>query len=147
MRKGLFDNGLYLISQSLPACHSGSALDLPYIYDTTGKIKEPNLLKDAGGTAMTAVTDYMRGDLGGVFSSITGMGKKLMYQNSGAADRSKQSNTSPADVIMWSGCKDTQTSADASEAGQATGAMSYAFITALTKYPQRTFILMKSWCY
>ena len=60
-----------------------------------------------------------------------------MYQNNGGAERSKQQNTSPADVIMWSGCKDTQTSADANEAGKATGAMSYAFITALTKYPQR----------
>lgn len=33
---------------------------------------------------------------------------------------------------MWSGCKDSQTSADADEAGKATGAMSYAFITALS---------------
>ena len=86
---------------------------------------------------MVAVTDYMRGDLGGVFSSLTGMGKKFMNQNTGAVERSKQQNTSPADAISWSGCKDTQTSADAVEAGQATGAMSYAFITALTKYPQR----------
>ncbi|CAD6576300.1 MAG: Ca(2+)-dependent cysteine protease [Cyphobasidiales sp. Tagirdzhanova-0007] len=122
------------------SCHSGSALDLPYIYDTTGKIKEPNLLKDAGGAAMVAVTDYMRGDLGGVFSSLTGMGKKFMNQNTGAVERSKQQNTSPADAISWSGCKDTQTSADAVEAGQATGAMSYAFITALTKYPQQSYI-------
>lgn len=36
--------------------------------------------------------------------------------------------------IMWSGCKDSQTSADTSEAGQATGAMSYAFTTALSAY-------------
>lgn len=33
---------------------------------------------------------------------------------------------------MWSGCKDSQTSADTSEAGKATGAMSYAFTTALS---------------
>ena len=37
--------------------------------------------------------------------------------------------------ISWSGCKDSQTSADATEAGKATGAMSYAFIHALSKYP------------
>lgn len=82
---------------------------------------------------MGAVTSYMRGDLGGVFSSVMGVGKKIMNQNSGAAERSKQANTSPADVISWSGCKDTQTSADATEAGEATGAMSWAFITSLTK--------------
>ncbi|GAA5826335.1 hypothetical protein JCM5353_003798 [Sporobolomyces roseus] len=31
-------------------------------------------------------------------------------------------------------------SADTSMAGQATGAMSWAFITALTKYPQQSYI-------
>jgi len=122
------------------SCHSGSALDLPYIYDTSGNIKEPNLFKDAGSGALGAVTSYMKGDLGGVFSSVMGVGKKIMSSNSGASERTKQMNTSPADVIMWSGCKDSQTSADASEAGKATGAMSWAFITALTKYPQQTYI-------
>jgi hypothetical protein len=39
------------------------------------------------------------------------------------------------DVIQWSGCKDTQTSADTSAAGQATGAMSYAFISAMSAFP------------
>lgn len=48
-----------------------------------------------------------------------------MGSNSEAAEKTKQTRTSPADVIMWSGCKDSQTSADASEAGKATGAMSY----------------------
>jgi len=48
-----------------------------------------------------------------------------MGSNSDAAEKTKQTNTSPADVIMWSGCKDSQTSADATEAGKATGAMSY----------------------
>jgi len=122
------------------SCHSGSALDLPYMYDTSGKIKEPNFFKDAGMGAFGAVTSYMKGDLGGVFSNITSVGKKLMNQNSGAAEKTKQKNTSPADVLMWSGCKDTQTSADATEAGEATGAMSYAFIAALTKYPQQSYI-------
>jgi hypothetical protein len=78
-----------------------------------------------------------------------------MGSNSEAAERTKQTNTSPADVIMWSGCKDSQTSADATEAGKATGAMSYvrphrgslgrdaeiqAFIAALTKYPQQSYV-------
>ncbi|KAF8917434.1 caspase domain-containing protein [Mucidula mucida] len=30
------------------SCHSGSAMDLPYIYSTEGKIKEPNLAAEAG---------------------------------------------------------------------------------------------------
>lgn len=36
--------------------------------------------------------------------------------------------------ISWSGCKDSQTSADTAEAGQATGAMSYAFMTVLGEF-------------
>ena len=86
-----------------------------------GKIKEPNLLKDAGGATLLAVTKYAKGDLGGAVSSIFGLGKKIMGGQSGADEKTKMQNTSAADVIMWSGCKDDQTSADAQEAGQATG--------------------------
>lgn len=52
---------------------------------------------------MGAVTSYLKGDLGGVFTSITGVGKKIMSSNSGAADRAKQMNTSPAGrfYLIW----------------------------------------------
>jgi hypothetical protein len=70
-------------------------------YDTSGKIKEPNLFKDAGMGAVGAVTSYLKGDLGGVFSSLTGVGKKIMNSNSGAADRAKQMNTSPAGKLPF----------------------------------------------
>ena len=89
---------------------------------------------------MTAGMDYLRGDLVGAATSIWGMGKKFMQHanyDSAAAEETRQRNFSPADVISFSGCKDDQTSADASEAGQATGAMSWAFLTVLNKYPQR----------
>lgn len=112
---------------------------------------------------MTAVKSYMRGDLGGVFSSLAGVGKKVLGGNDSEEVR-KQTKTSPADCIQWSGCKDSQTSADTSEAGKATGAMSYAFITALStplslrppspsilicallaaKYPQQTYMYLNS---
>lgn len=48
------------------------------------------------------------------------------------SDQARRKNTSQADVIMFSGCKDDQTSADANEAGKATGAMSYAFTSKLS---------------
>jgi hypothetical protein len=37
------------------------------------------------------------------------LGKNIMNQNSGAAEKTKQSKTSPADAISFSGCKDSQT--------------------------------------
>jgi hypothetical protein len=68
----------------------------------------------------------MRGDLGGVAKGLMGLGKKVISGNK--ADKiSKATRTSPADAIQWSGCKDSQTSADAVEAGSATG---YVFLRA-----------------
>jgi hypothetical protein len=114
------------------SCHSGSALDLPYIYSTEGKVKEPNLAMEVGQGLFGAATAYARGDMGGVMQSVTGFVRSATTGRS-SQQRARQTKTSPADVISWSGCKDSQTSADAVEAGSATGAMSYAFIAALSK--------------
>lgn len=135
------------------SCHSATALDLPYVYSTEGKIKEPNLLAEAGQGLMGAAGSYLKGDLGGMVSGVFGVGKSLLGGNKNAMEKTRQTRTSPADVIMWSGCKDSQTSADTSEAGKATGAMSYvsgvarmrsthpqAFIAAMTKNPQQSYV-------
>lgn len=50
------------------------------------------MLADAGSGAMSAVTSYMRGDLGGVFKSVTGVGKKMMNGNS-AEQKTRQTKT------------------------------------------------------
>ncbi|THH15699.1 hypothetical protein EW146_g4816 [Bondarzewia mesenterica] len=121
------------------SCHSGSALDLPYLYSTEGKIKEPNLALEAGQGLLGAVSSYARGDMGGVFSSVTGLLKTATGGGQKANEYAKRTKTSAADVISWSGCKDSQTSADAYEAGSATGAMSYAFIAALSENPQQSY--------
>ncbi|KAF8204693.1 peptidase C14, caspase domain-containing protein [Pholiota molesta] len=102
------------------SCHSGSAM---------GKVKEPNLAAEAGQGLLSAVTSYARGDMSGVFKSAMGLVKTATGNTQKAERITRTTKTSPADVISWSGCKDSQTSADANEAGQATGAMSYAFVT------------------
>lgn len=151
------------------SCHSGTALDLPYIYSTQGILKEPNLAKEAGQGLLSAVSAYSRGDLGGVANNIVGFFKKASSGEEAYA-RSMAVKTSPADVVMFSGSKDNQTSyaplttrpsplalstllhsanltllfplsrADANIASQATGAMSWAFITALKKNPQQSYV-------
>lgn len=121
------------------SCHSGSALDLPYMYSTEGKIKEPNLLAEAGQGLLTSGMTYLKGDKMGAFKGLFDLAKKAAGSDSKADAYAKQTRTSPADVISWSGCKDDQTSADTSEAGQATGAMSYAFIEALSTGGQQTY--------
>ncbi|EEP77105.1 hypothetical protein UREG_01954 [Uncinocarpus reesii 1704] len=121
------------------SCHSGSALDLPYIYSTQGVLKEPNLAKEAGQGLLSVVSAYARGDMGSMVSTAMGFIKKATRGDE-SYQRAKQTKTSPADVIMWSGSKDVQTSADATINGQATGAMSWAFITALKKNPQQSYV-------
>ncbi|KAH7157189.1 caspase domain-containing protein [Dactylonectria macrodidyma] len=121
------------------SCHSGTALDLPYIYSTQGILKEPNLAKEAGQGLLGAISSYSQGDLGGVANNILGFIKKAANGDD-ARDRTIATKTSPADVIMWSGSKDDQTSADATIASQATGAMSWAFVSALKKHPQQSYV-------
>lgn len=91
------------------SCHSGSALDLPYIYSTQGVLKEPNLAKEAGQGLLGIVSSYARGDLGGIASTAMGLFKKATTGDD-TYQRNLRTKTSPADVIMWSGSKDTQTS-------------------------------------
>lgn len=91
------------------SCHSGTALDLPYIYSTQGILKEPNLAKEAGQGLLGAISAYSQGDLGGVANNIVGFFKKATSGDD-AYNRSLATKTSPADVIMLSGSKDDQTS-------------------------------------
>ena len=91
------------------SCHSGSALDLPYIYSTSGVLKEPNLAKEAGQGLLGIVSAYAKGDMGGIAGIAESFFKKASTGDS-AFERSRRTKTSPADVIMWSGSKDDQTS-------------------------------------
>ncbi|WWC61496.1 uncharacterized protein I303_104080 [Kwoniella dejecticola CBS 10117] len=120
------------------SCHSGTVMDLPYVYSTEGKIKEPNLLVEAKEGLLGAGMDVLRGDTGGIMSNLFGAAKNV-FEAKKADEKTKKTKTSPADIIQWAGCKDDQTSADTQEEGKATGAMSYAFIAALTKYPNQNY--------
>ncbi|KAI0450717.1 caspase domain-containing protein [Xylaria acuta] len=120
-------------------CHSGSALDLPYLYSTKGVLKEPNLAAEAGQGLLKAISAYATGDTGGVASALMGFAKTAVSGNSGYK-KTIATKTSPADVIMWSGSKDDQTSADATIASQATGAMSWAFVKAIKQDPKQSYV-------
>ncbi|OJJ60520.1 hypothetical protein ASPSYDRAFT_737834 [Aspergillus sydowii CBS 593.65] len=121
------------------SCHSGTALDLPYIYSTQGILKEPNLAKEAASDLFSAFTSYSRGDLGGVAQTAIGFFKKAALGDS-ARERTVRTKTSPADVVMFSGSKDTQTSADTFQDGEARGALSWAFIKVLQRYPNLSYV-------
>lgn len=121
------------------SCHSGSCLDLPYIYSTNGTLKEPNLAKEAGQGLLGIISSASREDYGGVAKHLMGFFEKAT-SGSGAHQKSMATKTSPADVIMFSGSKDDQTSADATIASKATGAMSWAFISAMKANPNQSYL-------
>ncbi|KAJ5950164.1 uncharacterized protein N7479_008577 [Penicillium vulpinum] len=121
------------------SCHSGTALDLPYVYSTQGVLKEPNLAKEAALDLFSAFTSYGQGDLSSVASTAIGFFKKAANGGS-ARERTIMTKTSPADVVMFSGSKDTQTSADTFQDGQARGALSWAFIKSLQQWPQQSYL-------
>lgn len=89
-------------------------------------IKEKNLLKGAGKGLLSAGISYATGNKARALSSLVEIRNTAKSQKE-IQEWTRQNLFSPADVIMFSGCKDSQTSADAVEDGKATGAMSYAF--------------------
>lgn len=91
------------------SCHSGTALDLPYIYSTQGVLKEPNLAKEAGSNLLGMLSSYGQGDMGAVFKKGMNLFNKAT-KGEAAHERALATKTSPADVIMFSGSKDDQTS-------------------------------------
>jgi hypothetical protein len=122
-------------------CNSGTALDLPYFYSTKGLLKEPNLIKEAGEGLLSAYKSYTSGDIEGMVSQVTSLFNRVSVGNDGY-EAVKKTKTSPSDVIMFSGCKDDQTSADTFADGQATGAMSHAFIKIMTQTPNQSYLTL-----
>ncbi|EYE91620.1 caspase family protein [Aspergillus ruber CBS 135680] len=121
------------------SCHSGTALDLPYVYSTQGVLKEPNLAKEAAQDLFSAITSYGNGDLSSMAETAIGFFKKAAIGSS-ARERTVMTKTSPADVVMFSGSKDTQTSADTFQDGEARGALSWAFIKSLERWPYQSYL-------
>ncbi|KAF3098971.1 Ca(2+)-dependent cysteine protease [Orbilia oligospora] len=116
------------------SCHSGTALDLPFVYSTAGTLKEQNLFKEAGMGILGAVVQPQTLTLGGVMQGTFEFLNKATVGR-GAEERAKKTKFSPADVIQWSGSKDSQTSAD----DKGGGVMSRAFIKCLSRNPNQSY--------
>lgn len=84
-------------------------MDLPYVYTTEGKIKGPDYFtaettQDLVGAGMALLSGDTDGAMGKFFGAA-----KDMFGVRKAEEKGKKLKRSPADVIMWSGCKDEQT--------------------------------------
>ncbi|PVV04972.1 hypothetical protein BB560_000509 [Smittium megazygosporum] len=120
-------------------CHSGTALDLPFTYSTKGKLKNSTGAEYAGSSLLEAGKLYLKGDtqsaIQGAFNSA-----KLFVTADEKIEKARKEKSSAADVVMFSGCKDTQTSADAKEDLNFTGAMSWAFTGSMYDNSRQTYI-------
>ncbi|OMH82790.1 Metacaspase-1, partial [Zancudomyces culisetae] len=120
-------------------CHSGTALDLPFTYGANGNLKNHNALNIAAKTARDAGMAYLQGDVGGAVKGLMAS-VKIAVSGEEKLEESRKTKGSMGDVIMFSGCKDTQTSADAKEDLTFTGAMSYALTSSLYASPRQTYL-------
>ncbi|CAE6413910.1 unnamed protein product [Rhizoctonia solani] len=121
--------------------HSGTALDLPYVYTSNGKVKEPSRWVDAGQALRDAGHSTIRGDMKGMIKGLGRIFKSETRFQKRAARYAKETRASPADVVAWAGCRDSERSDDVIKDGEAIGAMiqGYAFIEALRKQPQQSY--------
>jgi hypothetical protein len=119
-------------------CHSGTGLDLPYTYNSDGTLKRYNPTHDWAKALKDVGAGLMRGGLMNLINTVP----QLLNTNSGQASQiTEQQKSSVADVIMFSGCKDNQTSADTFVGGfGATGAMSFAFMKTLNENPNQSYL-------
>ncbi|KAJ3748282.1 peptidase C14 [Lentinula raphanica] len=121
------------------SCHSGSVLDLPFMYSAaSGKLKEGKFLAEQDAFEKAEGTRKGRGVLAGALKDLERLdGVKAHVKQ---VERLEERNESLADIVLISGCKDTQTSADASEDGVPTGALSWALMATLKENPEPTYL-------
>lgn len=126
------------------SCHSGSVLDLPFTYKNDGTIAVTANTASGKEIAMNLLKAgfaYSQGNkeaaLGTLISGLRGF---LSKPKKNAAQLNAEKKKTVADVIQFAGCRDDQTSADATINSQATGAMSFALCKTLKENPNQTYL-------
>ncbi|ORZ28783.1 peptidase C14, caspase domain-containing protein [Lobosporangium transversale] len=118
-------------------CHSGSALDLPYIYTGTGYIRGSDALANLGHELVSGNFDPE------ALKNLQAKWVKLKEEKEKFELQVKLKAVHDADVVMFSGCKDDETSADVSvtrgKTSSANGAMTYAFTKSYRENSVQTY--------
>ena len=115
--------------------HSGTGLDLPYEYHPSGTISSVGGSGHGSSGKKGKKAKKVKAKKGKKGGGGGGYGGPSGYDGSGYLP-----GTTYGDVMLFSGCRDDQTSADATIGGKSTGAMTWALTTCLTKNKQITFL-------
>jgi len=146
------DSTLFIV---FDCCHSGSAVELPFVY-RTDEYGNVNLM-DNVKTGMSLLAEARSLVEGGFSASKIADAKHLMAGANSFFQGLRHRNDPHEEglgeehfvedwknegktVFMFSGCRDDQTSADASIGGAHVGAMSWAFLQTMRVQQQLSFI-------
>jgi metacaspase-1 len=142
----------------LDCCHSGSAVELPFVYrsDSDGNISLMDNLRQGAhliGEASDLIQGGFRYDkigeardlLSGATSFFRGLKHFGEQQGEGedemeAGEFAGQYGSERKVVTMFSGCRDDQTSADARIGGESVGAMSWAFLETMKRNQNPSYL-------
>ncbi|KAJ1936617.1 Ca(2+)-dependent cysteine protease [Kickxella alabastrina] len=110
------------------------------MYNHQGKLKNEKAITYAGKGFLSAGNLYLKGDLAGAIKGVT-QSLDIMLTGDQKLEKARQTKSTMGDVIMFSGCKDDQTSADSkTEDLKFTGAMSHALISSMNNNPHQTYV-------
>jgi len=145
----------------LDCCHSGSALELPFVYrsDDDGNVNLMDNLKQ-GVHLLAEANDLFRGfsfnkldEAADLYAGATSFFRSFKHRGESEPGLGQDQDYAAYSqehkmVTMFSGCRDDQTSADANIGGTSEGAMSWAFLETMKKNPNPTYLQVSRflWC-
>ncbi|KIW03013.1 uncharacterized protein PV09_05671 [Verruconis gallopava] len=165
-RAGQIDSGTlhrHLVSQLAPGCqlhivfdccHSGSAVELPYVYRSDGdgrvslidNFRQGVRLMEAGSHLIRGGFNFSKiGEAAELYAGAQSFFNGLKYMNTdedGLGEEHFHNDWKAENkrVIMFSGCRDEQTSADATIGGSHVGAMSWAFLESMRRFGNQSYL-------
>lgn len=136
-------------------CHSGSALELPFVYrsDDDGNVnlmdnvkQGVHLLGEANDLFMGGFSFNKMAEAQDLYAGATSFFRSFKHRGesepSGLGEDDNYSAYAQEHkmVTMFSGCRDDQTSADAAINGTHEGAMSWAFLETMKRIPDPSYL-------